>query len=165
QAGELTPGMTLRTASGTTATVEDVRYFERRQRTHDLTITEIHTYYVLAGTTPILVHNCNTRVGRWMSEEEHQAMVDTGKVQAGQGETSTYVAHPADADAFRKQAKPGSVYAEFDVPCSCLKPAGEPGWAQIPGPKHPIYTRLNARRGLPAPEMPSFGNLTIVDRK
>ncbi|MFE7839230.1 RHS repeat-associated core domain-containing protein [Streptomyces sp. NPDC057474] len=59
QAGELTPGMTLRTASGTTATVEDVRYFERRQRTHDLTITEIHTYYVLAGTAPVLVHNCD----------------------------------------------------------------------------------------------------------
>jgi hypothetical protein len=51
--------MTLRTASGATATVEDVRYFERRQRTHDLTVTEIHTYYVLAGAAPVLVHNCN----------------------------------------------------------------------------------------------------------
>lgn len=25
---------------------------------HDLTIADIHTYYVLAGNTPVLVHNC-----------------------------------------------------------------------------------------------------------
>ncbi|MFJ8583011.1 hypothetical protein [Micromonospora sp. NPDC093277] len=28
---------------------------------HDLTIDDIHTYYVLAGTTPVLVHNCGPR--------------------------------------------------------------------------------------------------------
>lgn len=27
-------------------------------RTYDLTINTLHTYYVLAGTTPVLVHNC-----------------------------------------------------------------------------------------------------------
>ncbi|MCP9960969.1 HINT domain-containing protein [Streptomyces somaliensis] len=165
EAGDLKPGMELRTADGDLAPVRAVHRFDERQRTHDLTLTEIHTYYVLAGATPVLVHNCNTTVGRWMSEDEHQAMSDTGKVQAGSGGTSTYVAHPANSDAYRKQAAPGSIYAEFDVPCSCLKPAGEPGWAQIPGPQHPIYAKLNAKRGLPPPEMPSFENLRIVDRK
>ncbi|MEN3586751.1 hypothetical protein AAH978_21775, partial [Streptomyces sp. ZYX-F-203] len=117
------------------------------------------------GQTPVLVHNSNCTVGRWMSEDEHQAMRDTGKVQAGSGGTSTYVANPANSDAYRKQAAPGSIYVEFDVPCSCLKPAGEPGWAQIPGPQHPIYAKLNAKRGLPPPEMPSFERLRIVDKK
>ncbi|MFF2126026.1 RHS repeat-associated core domain-containing protein [Streptomyces olivochromogenes] len=58
KAGALRPGMTLRAADGGTATVEKTRYFERRQRTHDLTVTGIHTYYVAAGNTPLLVHNC-----------------------------------------------------------------------------------------------------------
>ena len=28
----------------------------------DLTVDRIHTYYVIAGTTPVLVHNCNDHV-------------------------------------------------------------------------------------------------------
>ncbi|MGK5498892.1 polymorphic toxin-type HINT domain-containing protein [Streptomyces sp. URMC 125] len=59
EAGDLEPGMTLRTPSGDTVTLTGIRYFEKRQRTHDLTISGIHTYYVLAGATPVLVHNCN----------------------------------------------------------------------------------------------------------
>ncbi|WP_246273346.1 hypothetical protein [Phytohabitans houttuyneae] len=26
---------------------------------HDLTVADIHTYYVLAGTEPVLIHNCD----------------------------------------------------------------------------------------------------------
>ncbi|MEU0674286.1 polymorphic toxin-type HINT domain-containing protein [Streptomyces sp. NPDC006172] len=62
QAGDLKPGMTLLTPSGETATLEAARYFDKRQRTHDLTITGIHTYYVVAGATPVLVHNCSASV-------------------------------------------------------------------------------------------------------
>ncbi len=51
--------MVLRTPSGGSVSVEGIRYFDERQRTHDLTITDIHTYYVLAGVTPVLVHNCD----------------------------------------------------------------------------------------------------------
>ncbi|MEU3788164.1 hypothetical protein, partial [Streptomyces sp900129855] len=35
-----------------------VTHYTKRQRTHDLTIEDIHAYYVLAGATPVLVHNC-----------------------------------------------------------------------------------------------------------
>ncbi|MEU9999056.1 polymorphic toxin-type HINT domain-containing protein [Streptomyces sp. NPDC050848] len=56
-AGSLEPGMTLRTVDGSTVRVEGTRPFDKRQRTHDLTIDEVHTYYVLAGDTPVLVHN------------------------------------------------------------------------------------------------------------
>ncbi|MGP4010193.1 polymorphic toxin-type HINT domain-containing protein [Streptomyces sp. 4N124] len=59
KAGELEPGMTLHTPSGDTVEVTATRRFEERQRTHDLTVTGIHAYYVLAGATPVLVHNCN----------------------------------------------------------------------------------------------------------
>lgn len=58
-AGDLKPGMTLREADGSTATVEGVRHFDKRQRTHDLTVSGIHSYYVVAGAAPVLVHNCS----------------------------------------------------------------------------------------------------------
>lgn len=56
-AGNLKPGMTLRTTNGDTAEVESVRSFDKRQRTYDLTVEGIHTYYVLAGDISVLVHN------------------------------------------------------------------------------------------------------------
>ncbi|MFI9612077.1 polymorphic toxin-type HINT domain-containing protein [Streptomyces sp. NPDC052023] len=62
KAGNLTPGMKLRTPTGDTVEVTGNRYYEKRQRTHDLTITQIHAYYVLAGATPVLVHNCDEKL-------------------------------------------------------------------------------------------------------
>ncbi|MFF4830441.1 polymorphic toxin-type HINT domain-containing protein [Streptomyces sp. NPDC001315] len=60
KAGDLKPGMQLRTPSGATVELTAVRHFEKRQRTHDLTVTGIHSYYVSVGSTPVLVHNCDT---------------------------------------------------------------------------------------------------------
>ncbi|MGW0824259.1 RHS repeat-associated core domain-containing protein [Streptomyces sp. NPDC002845] len=62
KAGDLKPGMTLHTPSGETVEVTANRHFDKRQRTHDLTITGIHAYYVLAGTAPLLVHNCDDSI-------------------------------------------------------------------------------------------------------
>ncbi|WP_406271969.1 polymorphic toxin-type HINT domain-containing protein [Streptomyces sp. NBC_00191] len=58
-AGELKPGMTLRTDDGSTATLQSSRSYAAYQKTYNLTVTDLHTYYVLAGATPVLVHNCN----------------------------------------------------------------------------------------------------------
>jgi hypothetical protein len=58
-AGDLRVDMTLRTDKGATVKITAVQQFTKRQRTHDLTIADIHTYYVLAGATPVLVHNSN----------------------------------------------------------------------------------------------------------
>ncbi|MER7000483.1 polymorphic toxin-type HINT domain-containing protein, partial [Streptomyces sp. NPDC000410] len=59
EARELKPGMTLLTATGATVTVETNRAFSKRARTYNLTVEDLHTYYVLAGETPVLVHNSN----------------------------------------------------------------------------------------------------------
>ncbi|MFG3379475.1 polymorphic toxin-type HINT domain-containing protein [Streptomyces sp. NPDC047999] len=58
-AGDIKPGTRLRTPEGDTVEVAKIRHFEKRQRTHDLTIEDVHTYYVLAGRTPVLVHNAS----------------------------------------------------------------------------------------------------------
>ena len=106
-----------------------------------------------------------TRVGRWMSKGEYEAMIKTGKVQMSPDGNRAYVASPADIEAFGKQAKPGSVYVEFEVDSSCIYPAGKTGWGQIPGPKS-IYDRLLQNKGYsPITEMPNAYNITVVGEK
>ncbi|MGW2571713.1 polymorphic toxin-type HINT domain-containing protein [Streptomyces sp. NPDC001537] len=65
-AGALKPGMTLLTDDGSTVVVTGNRAFTKHARTYNLTIDELHTYYVLAGATPVLVHNSNGCVN-WAS--------------------------------------------------------------------------------------------------
>ncbi|MGW4734655.1 polymorphic toxin-type HINT domain-containing protein [Streptomyces shenzhenensis] len=59
EAGALTSGMTLLTDDGATVTVTANRPFTKHARTYNLTVDDLHTYYVLAGQTPVLVHNSN----------------------------------------------------------------------------------------------------------
>ncbi|MFF2895091.1 RHS repeat-associated core domain-containing protein [Streptomyces sp. NPDC057966] len=60
RAGDLQVGQWLRTSAGTRVQITALSHYTKRQRTHDLTIQDIHAYYVLAGATPVLVHNCGT---------------------------------------------------------------------------------------------------------
>ncbi|MFI5545548.1 polymorphic toxin-type HINT domain-containing protein [Streptomyces sp. NPDC051815] len=57
EAADLRPGMTLATASGTTAIVTNNRAFSDHVKTYNFSVSDFHTYYVLAGQTPVLVHN------------------------------------------------------------------------------------------------------------
>ncbi|WP_326652288.1 restriction endonuclease fold toxin-2 domain-containing protein [Streptomyces sp. NBC_01750] len=56
-AGEIRPGAFLRTSAGTAIQIGAVRSFVKRQTTHDLTVSGIHTYYVAVGDSSALVHN------------------------------------------------------------------------------------------------------------
>ncbi|MGW6688121.1 polymorphic toxin-type HINT domain-containing protein, partial [Streptomyces sp. NPDC054961] len=57
-AGELNVGEQLRQPDGTTLTVTATRNYPHAVTTHNLTVDDLHTYYVLAGATSVLVHNC-----------------------------------------------------------------------------------------------------------
>jgi RHS repeat-associated protein len=63
EAGDLEPGMTLLTDDGDTVIVTANRPFTKHARTYNLTVDDLHTYYVLAGQTPVLVHNSNGSCG------------------------------------------------------------------------------------------------------
>lgn len=81
-------------------------------------------------------------------------MQRTGMVQESITGT-THVAFPASANAFMKQAKAGSVYAEFAVPMNSLKITNQgEGWAKILGP-NTTEARLAIRKGEPIPQMPA----------
>ncbi|GAA4227270.1 hypothetical protein GCM10022254_14550 [Actinomadura meridiana] len=68
KATDLKPGMWLRTSAGTYVQITATNHTTAaHQRVHNLTIAIANTYYVEAGETPVLVHNCgNTPPGvRW----------------------------------------------------------------------------------------------------
>ncbi|WP_307043570.1 LamG-like jellyroll fold domain-containing protein [Streptomyces achromogenes] len=58
EAKDLEPGDVLQTPTGTTE-VTGIRLYHANTTTYDLTIGDLHTYYVTAGDTPVLVHNCD----------------------------------------------------------------------------------------------------------
>ncbi|MFJ8034784.1 polymorphic toxin-type HINT domain-containing protein [Streptomyces sp. NPDC096032] len=59
QAGRLKPGHALNTAADQHVRVAAVRNRTGSADVHNLTVSDLHTYYVLAGGTPVLVHNSN----------------------------------------------------------------------------------------------------------
>jgi RHS repeat-associated protein len=59
-------GDRLQTPTGTAA-VTDLHLFHADTTTYDLTIGALHTYYVEAGTTPVLVHNCTLTIPERLS--------------------------------------------------------------------------------------------------
>ncbi|WP_203829438.1 polymorphic toxin-type HINT domain-containing protein [Actinoplanes palleronii] len=57
-AEDLAEGTALRTPAGVTAEVAGVRSFTGSQDMYNLTVAGYHTYFVHAGDTAVLVHNC-----------------------------------------------------------------------------------------------------------
>ncbi|MGN9807089.1 RHS repeat-associated core domain-containing protein [Micromonospora sp. L32] len=59
-AGDLQPAERLRAKDGELVTVAKVDNFLDLKTMRDLTVAALHTYFVLADNTPVLVHNCNS---------------------------------------------------------------------------------------------------------
>ncbi|APU19207.1 DNRLRE domain-containing protein [Actinoalloteichus sp. GBA129-24] len=165
-AEDLEPGHRFETADHRDASVTAVDAYDAPRQVRNLTVGRLHTYYLLAGQTPVLVHNSGghspddgmVTVGRWMSGAEHQAMMETGMVQRGGG-GFTYVVYPASRDAYIS-ARPGSVYAEFDVPQSSLIPGGRPGDFKM-SDSDTIFARLAQKKGNPVPQLPEAKNIKL----
>ncbi|MEV7868073.1 hypothetical protein AB0P17_18665 [Streptomyces sp. NPDC088124] len=157
--------MTLLTDDGTTVIVTGNRAFDQRARTYNLTVADIRTYYVLAGETPILVHNAGgsdpgpgmANVGRWMSSDEYQKILKTGMVQEGAGGL-TYVVSPGNPDAYKPTYR-CSIYVEFEVPESSLLPGGRPGDYKMAN-ADTLMGRYLAKKG-GTPGMPEAKNIRL----
>ncbi|WP_158632057.1 polymorphic toxin-type HINT domain-containing protein [Micromonospora sp. Llam0] len=57
-ASRLRPGDELLASDGSRLRVIDIVACQRPATVYNLTVADIHTYYVFAGTAPVLVHNC-----------------------------------------------------------------------------------------------------------
>jgi RHS repeat-associated protein len=62
-AGDLSQGDQLLGPSGAVVEVTALMHWTTLAKVHNLTIAHIHTYYVLAGASPVLVHNCDFAPG------------------------------------------------------------------------------------------------------
>ncbi len=77
-AKDLKPGYVFETADHRPASLVAVRKWSEQQRVHNLTVDKLHTYYVVAGTTPVLVHNCGETYYRTMSQDHFDVLGSTG---------------------------------------------------------------------------------------
>ena len=103
------------------------------------------------------------RVGRWMSKDELEKMVKTGRAQTSAGGI-THVTNPSNPDAF-KAAKKGSIFVEFDINMDSVKSGGNEKWGIISGSGSPL-DKLNRKKGLEGiKEMPEVYNIEIKGEK
>ncbi|MER5333983.1 ricin-type beta-trefoil lectin domain protein [Micromonospora sp. NPDC002717] len=80
-ATDLRSGQWLQTSAGTYVQITAIlRWSVPQAIVHNLTIANIHTYYVLAGATPVLVHNCTETFYRAMSEKEFNQLGPNGEI-------------------------------------------------------------------------------------
>jgi hypothetical protein len=110
------------------------------------------------GATPDEI--ATTRVGRWMSPVEHEAMTSTGRVQAPyNGAGATHITVPPNPLAFRPPPQ-STMFVEFNVPNSQLR-VHDPnaGWGRVWG-RGSLEARLAASKGLTVPSsMPPAFNI------
>ena len=72
EAGKLHPGERLHTADGTEAVVGGGVTPENTVGwMWDLTVSNDHDFYVIAGSTAVLVHNCDTAPSTWTPDENY----------------------------------------------------------------------------------------------
>ncbi|QPK50800.1 RHS repeat-associated core domain-containing protein [Streptomyces gardneri] len=149
EAGDLQPGMTLLTGEGATVIVTGNKAFTRHARTYNLTVDDLHTYYVLAGETPVLVHNSNGLCGTAALEngdwqhilDRHRpggAKVDdksgifTGKAKNVRGRIAETInrgtPRPNTPDPETGRPRAGQIYEwDFGVPVGRAGPANGGG--------------------------------------
>ncbi|MET8155035.1 RHS repeat-associated core domain-containing protein [Sphaerisporangium sp. NPDC005289] len=77
RAEDLTPADHLRTPTGKALAVVAATPLPTHPTVHDLTIANTHTYYVLAGVTPVLVHNSGGCPTVGLLSSSHQAIGDS----------------------------------------------------------------------------------------
>lgn len=106
-AGDLQPGMWLRTSAGTHIQVTAIKKWTATQRVHNLTVDDLHTYHVLADGQAILVHNaapCDqedlfnkargardeflNEMSTWSSKNRNAVSTVTGGVNTKTGKTA-----------------------------------------------------------------------------
>ncbi|MFE0499092.1 Hint domain-containing protein, partial [Streptomyces albidoflavus] len=63
-AADLNTGQYLQTSAGTRIQITAITQRTTQATVHNLTVAGTHTYYVVAGSTPVLVHNCNVSLSQ-----------------------------------------------------------------------------------------------------
>ncbi|GGZ25468.1 hypothetical protein GCM10010300_81050 [Streptomyces olivaceoviridis] len=84
QAGKLKAGHLLNTTSDRHVRITTVKQRAGSANMYNLTVSDLHTYYVLAGETPVLVHNsggCPTTLYHYTNEAGHDSIIGSGELR------------------------------------------------------------------------------------
>ncbi|MFD9356231.1 polymorphic toxin-type HINT domain-containing protein [Streptomyces sp. NPDC060031] len=135
-ASDLAAGETLRTPEGKAARISDVRHWKTLQPAYNLTVNQLHTYYVLAANTPVLVHNATCPTG--FTNLGGNKFKSPGGLEYGPGS-----AHGHRLDHVMEHAKPDpsktahSVFKDPDL--GSITGLLDEGWAKrgVPDPSDP----------------------------
>ncbi|MEU4157784.1 polymorphic toxin-type HINT domain-containing protein [Actinoplanes sp. NPDC026670] len=129
-AGRLTAGDLLRTDGAEPVTVVSVRNYTGSMTTHDLSVEGVHTYFVVDGGLPILVHNTcpviqavqkvlGLRSGTW----DHITGTDGLKIEDALG-GNLYPGHPY-IDAYDTATRTGTSIKTVDWRYDTIDSAGK----------------------------------------
>ncbi|MBT2480362.1 RHS repeat-associated core domain-containing protein [Streptomyces sp. ISL-94] len=178
KATDLTAGQWLQTSSGTWVQVTEVQRWTQQKKVRNLTVASEHTYYVLAGAAPILVHNCNVALGQkgegtyaWAESKDFKHFGKLGKdewqgpVEAAIRDTSNNLhVNMKGMGSFKESAmdglKPGHPYAtdvEFGMIARAVVHGGRK-WSSI------TFYRPNAKGvlepfSIPEPDWSTMGRI------
>ncbi|MFK3979015.1 polymorphic toxin-type HINT domain-containing protein [Micromonospora sp. NPDC050397] len=136
-ASKLRTGHLLRAQNGQTATIAEVHNFTSSRQMRDLTVDQFHTYYVVVGETPVLVHNCpideaasvaseaTVRMRHYTNSKGAAGIVESSVIRASDQNKVFLVPakgrpmSPRDAEAtLGIRTGRGRKVLEFDVPAS-----------------------------------------------
>jgi RHS repeat-associated protein len=83
-ATDLESGQWLQTAAGTYVQITAIRRWTQVEQVYNLNVVGIHTYYVAAGSTPVLVHNCGSgSISKKVMNEHILPRHDASHAEAG----------------------------------------------------------------------------------
>ncbi|MFD3682482.1 polymorphic toxin-type HINT domain-containing protein [Streptomyces sp. NPDC058613] len=112
-ARDLRPGATLLTDGGATVVVTANQSYTQYARTYNLTVDDVHTYYVLAGSVPVLVHNSNCGQVEYGSTELSRATAFQRLAENNRG--NNYGAARLDDGTILVGRSSAGVHAEEDL--------------------------------------------------
>lgn len=149
-ASDLHVGDRVRAADGTFLTVQAVRNYETDpQEARDLSVAELHTYYVLAGTEPVLVHNCPAGGGEAQAAKRGRAE----DLQPSEGATGDHTVFERDEDG--KVVRYQTWIKNDRAPSGWQKgPRFRGTGGEHSGITPPIYYPKGGGRGVPGADVP-----------
>ncbi|MFD5988812.1 polymorphic toxin-type HINT domain-containing protein [Streptomyces cyaneofuscatus] len=103
-ATNLAPGQQLETNTGVRVQIAGVDRWTQEVAVYNLTISNLHTYYVLAGATPVLVHNSNCPLTTMSSVIGEDSALTKAAQQAGKNQKVQ-----ADLDSLFQQLSRGNM--------------------------------------------------------
>src|SRR5690606_17651883 len=132
-AANLQPGQLLHTTTGTWTQITTIQVRTQHTTVHNLTVTGPHTYHVLyhvlADTTPVLVHNCNTidpREVRFSQDSAGARFENGNSIEETAARITSRDVDPCDFPAIRLVERDGNLHTLDNRRLVTFQKAGVP---------------------------------------